>query len=119
MAKTILLMEMLMGVTLLVGYVPGARETLSGAWYLPIFCSHSEPGADHCIHAAGIPVWNHAGSVNAPGRTLFALTTTHAILGFAAEMLGLYIVLVAGTNLLPRSLRFSKYKCWMRTELVL
>ena len=43
----------------------------------------------------------------------------HAALGIAAELLGLYIVIVAGTNLLPRWLRFKRWKLWMRTELVL
>jgi uncharacterized membrane protein YozB (DUF420 family) len=43
----------------------------------------------------------------------------HAVLGITAELLGLYIVTVAGTNVLPQRLRFKHYKCWMRTELVL
>ena len=49
----------------------------------------------------------------------YAVATAHAALGATAEVLGLYIVLVAGTNLLPRALRFTNYKRWMRTELVL
>jgi hypothetical protein len=36
-----------------------------------------------------------------------------------AEFLGLYIVLVAGTNVLPAWLRFRNLKLWMRTEFVL
>jgi len=43
----------------------------------------------------------------------------HAVLGMAAELLGLYIVLVAGTDVLPQGLRFKHWKRWMRTELVL
>jgi uncharacterized membrane protein YozB (DUF420 family) len=43
----------------------------------------------------------------------------HALLGITAELLGLYIVLVAGTNVLPQRLRFKHWKWWMRTELVL
>jgi len=50
---------------------------------------------------------------------LHAVTTVHAALGGSAELLGLYIVLVAGTNLLPSSLRFANYKRWMRAELLL
>jgi len=38
----------------------------------------------------------------------------HAILGTIAELLGLYIVLVAATKLLPKRLRFKRYKPWMR-----
>jgi plastocyanin/fumarate reductase subunit D len=44
---------------------------------------------------------------------------THAMLGSIAEVLGIYIVLVAATQLLPRRLRFKRYKPWMRTELAL
>jgi fumarate reductase subunit D len=43
----------------------------------------------------------------------------HAVLGITAELLGLYIALVAGTNVLPQRLRFKHWKWWMRTELVL
>jgi uncharacterized membrane protein YozB (DUF420 family) len=43
----------------------------------------------------------------------------HAVLGITAEVLGLYIVIVAGTNVLPQWLRFKHWKRWMRTELVL
>jgi len=53
------------------------------------------------------------------GDRFYAVTTAHAILGGTAELFGLYIVLVAGSNLLPRGLRFNNYKRWMRTELVL
>jgi uncharacterized membrane protein YozB (DUF420 family) len=41
----------------------------------------------------------------------------HALLGAAAETLGLYIVLVAGTTIVPRRLRFTNWKRWMRIEL--
>lgn len=43
----------------------------------------------------------------------------HATLGTIAEVLGLYIVLVAATKLVPKRLRFKRYKPWMRTELAL
>jgi uncharacterized membrane protein YozB (DUF420 family) len=49
----------------------------------------------------------------------FAAPTIHAVLGMTAELLGLYIVVVAGTNILPTNLRFRHWKRWMRTELVL
>jgi uncharacterized membrane protein YozB (DUF420 family) len=32
----------------------------------------------------------------------------HAVLGITSELLGLYIVIVAGTNVLPRRLRFQQ-----------
>lgn len=43
----------------------------------------------------------------------------HATLGTIAEVLGIYIVLVAATKLVPKKLRFKRYKPWMRTELAL
>jgi uncharacterized membrane protein YozB (DUF420 family) len=49
----------------------------------------------------------------------YEAATIHAVLGITAELLGLYIVLVAGTNILPDWLRFKHWKWWMRTELVL
>lgn len=49
----------------------------------------------------------------------YSVSTLHAALGIIAQLLGLYIVLRAGTNLLPRALCFQNYKLWMRTELVL
>ena len=49
----------------------------------------------------------------------YEAATIHALLGIGAELLGLYIVIVAGTNLLPVRLRFKRWKLWMRTELVL
>lgn len=43
----------------------------------------------------------------------------HGTLGVFAELLGIYIVLAAGTRLLPEALRLHRWKCWMRFELVL
>lgn len=53
-------------------------------------------------------------------RTAYYTTATvHAALGTAAELLGIYIVLVVGTKLVPPSLRFTHWKRWMRIELAL
>jgi uncharacterized membrane protein YozB (DUF420 family) len=49
----------------------------------------------------------------------YGVATMHAVLGTAAELLGLYIVIVAGTNILPQGLRIKHWKRWMRTELAL
>jgi uncharacterized membrane protein YozB (DUF420 family) len=49
----------------------------------------------------------------------YGAATIHAALGMTAELLGLYIVIVAGTNVLPHWLRFKHWKWWMRTELAL
>lgn len=52
-------------------------------------------------------------------KTHFAIATMHGVLGAAAEVFGLYIVLVAGTKILPQSWKIRRWKLWMRVELVL
>ena len=49
----------------------------------------------------------------------YVLAAVHAALGTVAELLGLYIVLVAGTHMVPERLQFSRYKPWMRTAVAL
>jgi uncharacterized membrane protein YozB (DUF420 family) len=51
------------------------------------------------------------------GRPLYALATSHAVLGGVMECAGLYIVLAAGTSVLPEHLRIRRYKLWMRVAL--
>jgi hypothetical protein len=53
------------------------------------------------------------------GSAYYAVATAHAALGTLAELGGLYILLAAGTRLLPPRLRIRNYKLWMRTVLVL
>ena len=43
--------------------------------------------------------------------------TAHAALGSIVEGAALYILLAAGTQLLPKKLRLTRYKLWMRTVL--
>jgi uncharacterized membrane protein YozB (DUF420 family) len=52
-------------------------------------------------------------------ESYYAVPTVHALLGMAAEILGLYIVVVTKTDILPIWLRFRNWKRWMRTEFVL
>ena len=54
-----------------------------------------------------------------PHRWYYEVATMHGVLGIVAELLGLYIVIVAGTNVLPQWLCFKHWKWWMRTELTL
>jgi hypothetical protein len=53
------------------------------------------------------------------GKAYYALATTHGAFGTITELAGLYILLSAGTSVLPEKLRITKYKVWMRTVLVL
>src|SRR5689334_8377727 len=52
------------------------------------------------------------------GKSYYAVTTAHATLGSIVECAGLYIVLAAGTKLLPDKVRITRYKLWMRVVLV-
>jgi len=52
-------------------------------------------------------------------KRYYEAAAIHATLGITAELLGLYIVIVAGTNILPQWLRFTHWKQWMRVELML
>jgi uncharacterized membrane protein YozB (DUF420 family) len=53
------------------------------------------------------------------GKAYYALATAHAALGGAAEIGGLYILLAAGTSVLPEKFRITNYKVWMRSVLLL
>jgi uncharacterized membrane protein YozB (DUF420 family) len=52
-------------------------------------------------------------------RPYYTIAVIHGALGMTAELLGLYIVVVAGTKILPQRLRFKRWKLWMRAELAL
>jgi uncharacterized membrane protein YozB (DUF420 family) len=53
------------------------------------------------------------------GKRHYVIATLHGTLGVTAEMLGLYVLLAAGTNILPPAWRFTRWKLWMRIELAL
>ena len=52
------------------------------------------------------------------GKPYYAVATAHATLGTIVECAGLYILLAAGTKLLPEKIRITRYKLWMRILLV-
>jgi len=53
------------------------------------------------------------------GKSFYLYPTIMLFAGAAAEVLGIYILLVAGTSLVPERFRFRRYKLWMRSELIL
>jgi len=71
-------------------------------WMIPAF---------HAIHA------------DALGRRVVNRVTiavaAHVAIGTAAMLVGAWVLLVAGTPLVPARLRFQNYKAWMRTLLTL
>jgi len=53
------------------------------------------------------------------GKSYYAVATAHSALGAVTEIAGLYILLAAGTSVLPERLRITRYKAWMRAVLIL
>ena len=53
------------------------------------------------------------------GNSYYVLAAAHAALGALAELFAVYILMVAGTNMLPKRLRFIRYRAWMRAALAL
>ena len=47
----------------------------------------------------------------------YGVSSAHGFVAVSAELFGLYLLLVAGTNILPDHLRVQRLKLWMRVEL--
>jgi len=47
----------------------------------------------------------------------YGVASAHGVAAVSAEVLGLYLLLVAATNILPGQLRVRRLKLWMRVEL--
>ncbi len=117
--NTNLVIQILMGIALLVGMFLARRKKFTA----------------HGFCQASVMILNLAliFSVMAPSfhrqvqpelarnltRSEVLIPLLHAILGTIVQLNGLYIVLVAGTNILPKALRFDRYRPWMRTQLAL
>ncbi len=116
-ADLILLLELAMGVGLLVGAIfARIRKFQAHAWcqsvivllnaaiivifMLPSFRSHVWPRIPRKL-----------------GNSYYTMATAHAALGTVVECAGLYLLLAAGTTLVPEKLRLMRYKLWMRIVL--
>jgi uncharacterized membrane protein YozB (DUF420 family) len=51
------------------------------------------------------------------GKAYYALATAYGALGTVVECAALYILVAAGTKILPDKLRITRYRFWMRTVL--
>jgi uncharacterized membrane protein YozB (DUF420 family) len=71
-------------------------------WMLPRYLANVAPGL-----------------VGEGAEPYYLVPTVMLVAGATAEILGIYILLVAGTNWVPDRFRFRRYKLWMRTELTL
>ena len=88
------------GICQTTGFVLAIAMTI--LWMVPAF---------HAIHANALG----RGVVN---RVTIAVAA-HVVVGTSALLVGAWVVLVAGTPLVPPRFRFSDYKPWMRTLLTL
>lgn len=118
-ANLVLVLEFLMGVGLLIGAQLARRKKYRAhAW-----CQSSIVLANFVVIVVTmIPSFHTHVSPRIPlklGKSYYALATAHAALGTITEIGALYILLAAGTNVLPRRLRMTDYKIWMRGVLVL
>jgi Protein of unknown function (DUF420). len=118
-ADLILLLEIAMGVGLLTGaWLARARRFRQHAWCQSVIVLLNLA----VIGLMMIPSFRVHVFPKIPGRlgkAYYALATTHAGLGTFTELAALYILLSAGTQVLPGKLRITKYKPWMRSVLVL
>ena len=118
-ANLTLLLEMAMGVGLLIGArLAWLRHFRAHAWCQSVIVLLNLA----MIVFTMIPSFRVRVSPKIPlklGKSYYALATTHAALGTITEIAGLYILLAAGTSVLPKAFRITKYKLWMRTVLVL
>jgi hypothetical protein len=117
-ADLILLIELAMGLALLIGAILARlRKFQAHAWCQSVVV----------VLNAGVLALAMLPSLRrhvAPGiplklsRSFYALATAHAALGAIVECAGLYLILAAGTTLVPEKLRLIRYKLWMRTVVV-
>ena len=118
-ANVVLLLEIAMGVGLLVG----ARLARKGRFRQHAWCQSIIVLLNLAVVVVMmIPSFRVHVLPRIPaklGKSYYALATTHGAVGTVTELAGLYILLSAGTSVLPEKLRITKYKVWMRSFLVL
>ncbi len=119
LANLTLLLEIAMGVGLLVGAMLARRRRFQGhAWCQSVIVLLNLG----VIVFTMIPSFVTRVSPKIPlklGKSFYALPTAHAALGTVTEVAGLYILLSAGTAVLPDKIRISNYKFWMRAVVAL
>jgi Ca2+/H+ antiporter len=118
-ANFILFLEIAMGVALLIGaLLARLRRFRQHAWCQSLIVLINLA----VIVLVMIPSFRERVIPRIPlrlGKPYYALATAHAALGTITEIAALYILLAAGTHVLPEKFRLTRYKLWMRTLLVL
>jgi uncharacterized membrane protein YozB (DUF420 family) len=114
----VLLLEIAMGLGLLAGaLLAHMRRFRAHAWCQSVIVLFNAA----LIVVVMVPSFRSQVSPKIPlklGKAYYALATAHGALGGVVECSGLYILLAAGTKLLPEKLRITRYKLWMRSVLV-
>lgn len=118
-ADVVLLLELALGM----GLIAGAMLARAGRYRLHAMCQSVIVLLNLAvILLAMFPGFQRQVLPKLParlGRPFYAIAAMHAALGSAAEIAALYLLLGAGTKLLPEKWRITNYKFWMRTVLVL
>lgn len=118
-ADVVLLLEFAMGAALLVGaWLARAKRYRQHAWCQSIVVLLNLA----VVGLTMVPSFHMRVLPRIPAKLskpYFALATAHATLGSITELAALYILLAAGTRLLPEGLRLKRHKLWMRTVLAL
>ena len=118
-ADVVLLLETAMGVALLFGaWLARTRRFRQHAW-----CQSAIVLLNLAVIAVAMtPSFRLQVFPRIPAKLskpYYALASVHAGLGTAAELAALYLLIAAGTRLLPAKLRITRYKPWMRGVLLL
>ena len=118
-ADLVLVLEILMGV----GLLAGAQLARSKRFRAHAWCQSVIVLANFIvIVVVMVPSFHTHVSPRIPlklGKAYYALATAHAALGTITEIAALYILLAAGTDVLPSKLRMTDFKIWMRSVLTL
>ncbi len=109
-----LLIQLGLGLLLLVGFLLARRSqyALHGA------CQSVALVATLLMTAVWMAPAFHANygpAIFRLGNRVNVAAAAHVVSGTLALLVGIYVVLVAGTPLIPKALRFTSYKAWMRT----
>ena len=118
-ADLVLLLEVGMGLALLAGAVLARRKRFRlHAWCQSVVVLLNSAA----ILLVMVPSFQAHVNPKIPaklGKAYYSLATAHAALGAVTEIAALYILLSAGTNILPQQFRLTNYRPWMRSVLAL
>jgi uncharacterized membrane protein YozB (DUF420 family) len=118
-ADLVLLLELAMGLALFFGARLARRQRYRAhTWCQSVVVLLNIP----VIALAMLPSFHERVLAGIPaklGRAYYGFSAVHAVLAGVAEVAALYILLSAGTTLVPPKWRIARYKLWMRTVLTL